>query len=99
MFGREVIYSSEEVITKENVVKVLKDAYSIHQKNSSDIDYLYNYYKGNQPILQRTKLIRPEINNKIVENHAYEIVDFKKGYVFGEPVQYVRREEEKFLIK
>ncbi len=94
MFGREVIYSSEEVITKENVVKVLKDAYSIHQKNSSDIDYLYNYYKGNQPILQRTKLIRPEINNKIVENHAYEIVDFKKGYVFGEPVQYVRRGEE-----
>ena len=94
MFGREVIYSSEEVITKENVVKVLKDAYSIHQKNSADIDYLYNYYKGNQPILQRTKLIRPEINNKIVENHAYEIVDFKKGYVFGEPVQYVRRGEE-----
>lgn len=94
MFGREVIYSSEEVITKENVVKVLKDAYSIHQKNSSDIDYLYNYYKGNQPILQREKLIRPEINNKIVENHAYEIVDFKKGYVFGEPVQYVRRGEE-----
>lgn len=94
MFGREVIYSSEEVITKENVVKVLKDAYSTHQKNSSDIDYLYNYYKGNQPILQREKLIRPEINNKIVENHAYEIVDFKKGYVFGEPVQYVRRGEE-----
>lgn len=94
MFGREVIYSSEEVITKENVVKVLKDAYSIHQKNSADIDYLYNYYKGNQPILQRTKLIRSEINNKIVENHAYEIVDFKKGYVFGEPVQYVRRGEE-----
>lgn len=94
MFGREVIYSSEEVITKENVVKVLKDAYSTHQKNSADIDYLYNYYKGNQPILQREKLIRPEINNKIVENHAYEIVDFKKGYVFGEPVQYVRRGEE-----
>lgn len=93
MFGREVIYSSEEEITKENVVKILKDAYSTHQKNSSDIDYLYNYYKGKQPILQREKLIRPEINNRIVENHAYEIVDFKKGYVFGEPVQYVRRGE------
>lgn len=39
--------------------------------------------------------MRPEINNKVVENHALEIVDFKKGYVFGEPIQYVRRGDEK----
>ena len=26
-----------------------------------------------------------------MENHALEIVEFKKGYVFGEPVQYVSR--------
>ena len=52
-----------------------------------------SYYKGNQPILNRVKQVREEINNKIVENHAMEIVDFKKGYVFGEPVQYVRRGE------
>ena len=65
--------------------------FPIHQQNSWDIDYLYNYYLGDQPILNRQKDIRPEINNKIVENHAMEIVDFKKGYVFGEPIQYVRR--------
>lgn len=93
MFGREVIYSSATEITRANVVDVLKKALPIHQKNSAEIDYLYQYYKGNQPILQRTKIIRPEINNKIVENHALEIVDFKKGYVFGEPIQYVRRGE------
>ena len=66
---------------------------SVHLTNSSEIDYLYRYYRGNQPILQRVKQVRPEINNKIVENHALEIVDFKKGYVFGEPIQYVRRGE------
>src|SRR5690554_4960881 len=66
---------------------------SVHLTNSSDIDYLYRYYRGNQPILQRVKRVRPEINNKIVENHALEIVDFKKSYVFGEPIQYVRRGE------
>ncbi len=91
--GRKVIYSSESEITSENVIEVLKKAMSVHLTNSSEIDYLYRYYRGNQPILQRVKQVRPEINNKIVENHAIEIVDFKKSYVFGEPIQYVRRGE------
>ena len=91
LFGREVIYSSVSEVTADNVVSILTYAVNTHHKNSSDIEYLYQYYRGNQPILQREKEIRPEINNKIVENHALEIVDFKKGYVFGEPVQYVRR--------
>ena len=95
MFGREVIYSSVTEVTRANVVDVLEKAMNIHKKNSNEIDYLYQYYKGNQPILQRVKTIRPEINNKIVENHAYEIVSFKTGYVFGEPIQYVRRSEDK----
>jgi SPP1 family phage portal protein len=93
MFGRQVIYSNETEITPGNVLRVLKDALAIHVKNSSEIDYLYQYYRGKQPILERVKTVRPEINNKIVENHALEIVDFKKGYVFGEPVQYVVRGE------
>ena len=91
MFGREVIFSSIAEVTRENVVSILEDAMLIHARNSQDIQYLYRYYKGDQPILQRVKVVRPEINNKIVENHAYEIVSFKTGYVFGEPVQYVRR--------
>ena len=93
MFGREVIFSSIAEVTRENVVSILEDAMLIHARNSQDIHYLYRYYKGDQPILQRVKVVRPEINNKIVENHAYEIVSFKTGYVFGEPVQYVRRGE------
>lgn len=92
-FGRKVIYSSESEITSENVIEVLKKAMNVHLINSSEIDYLYRYYRGNQPILKRVKRVRPEINNKIVENHALEIVDFKKSYTFGEPIQYVRRGE------
>lgn len=37
------------------------------------------------------KEVRPEINNKIVENRAYEIVTFKTGYLSAEPIQYVSR--------
>ena len=92
MFGRRVIYSSISEITRENVVDVLQKAMLIHSVNSSEIDYLYRYYKGNQPILQRVKTIRPEINNKIVENHAYEIVSLKRICFWG-TVQYVRRGE------
>jgi len=93
LFGREIIYSSESEITEDNILDVLKEAFPIHSKNSDEIEYLYNYYRGKQPVLKREKKIRPEICNKMVENHAYEIVDFKKGYVFGEPIQYVRRGE------
>ena len=93
LFGRDVLYSSETEITRENIMDVLTDVLPIHTKNSNEINYLHWYYRGKQPILGRVKKHRPEINNKVVENHALEIVDFKKGYIFGEPVQYVRKGE------
>lgn len=89
--GRTVIYTDVDVIDKSNVVQVLKKALETHDVNKSDIQYLYDYYKGKQPILNRIKDIRPEINNKLVENRANEIVSFKVGYLMGEPVQYVCR--------
>lgn len=90
-FGRKKILCDEPEINKENVVSVLLDALDVHNNNRSDIDYLYRYYKGEQPILRREKQIRPEICNKIVENRANEIVSFKTGYLCGEPLQYVSR--------
>lgn len=66
----------------------------LHASNQADIRYLYRYFKGDQPILNREKAVRPEINNKIVENHAQEIVNFKTGYLLGEPCAYVRRGED-----
>jgi len=91
MFGRRMITTDVEEITDENVLSVLEKALEIHEQNRSEIQYLYDYYKGNQPVLGRTKEYRKEINNKIVENRANEIVSFKVGYLMGEPVQYVNR--------
>lgn len=93
LFGRTVIYTAVDEITKENIVDVISAADSVHETNASDIDYLYNYYKGRQEILDRVKEVRPEINNMIVENRAKEIVDFWVGYAFGEPIQYIGRGE------
>lgn len=91
LYGREVIYTDFDEITSENVLKVLERAMTIHARNRADIQYLYDYYKGKQPIVDRTKVIRSEICNNIVENRANEIVSFKVGYLMGEPVQYVSR--------
>lgn len=89
MFGRRIIKTSVKEITRENVGDVLRKAMSTHSLNRSEIEYLWDYYKGKQPILNRTKDVRPEITNRIVENRANEIVSFKVGYLCGEPIQYV----------
>ena len=76
MSGRRVIKMSVKEITEANVVEVLNKALAIHELNRSEIDYLWKYYRGEQPIRHRTKDVRPEICNKIVENRANEIVSF-----------------------
>ena len=91
LHGRCEITTPVEKITPENVVMVLTRALYIHSLNSNQIDYLYHYMRGEQPILNRVKQVRPEICNKIVENHAAEITQFTSGYFLGEPVTYVRR--------
>ena len=91
-YGRLKIYSDAKVITAANVVDEVAKAYALHTKNQFDIEKLWKYYRGETNILFKEKEIRKEINHKINENRAYEIVRFHKGYVFGEPIQYVRRE-------
>ena len=95
MHGRTKIYTITSEITANNVVDELNKAMLIHSRNANDTEYLYKYFRGIQPILGREKAVRPEIANKIVENHAYEIVRFKTGYMVGEPITYVQRGTEK----
>ena len=97
MFGRTQIFTDEAMISAENVVDVLLKALSVHAVNQGEIDYLWNYYKGKTPILNKTKEIRPTINHKINVNRANEIVTFKRGYGFGEPIQYIRRGKDESL--
>ena len=90
-FGRRKLWSAEASVTEANLLSILAATLPDHVQNAEEIDYLWKYWRGVQPILGRTKDIRPEINNKIVENHAQEAVSFFSGYFLGEPVAYVRR--------
>lgn len=91
MFGRTQIFTDVAVINAENVVSVLEKALETHAQNQNDIEYLWDYYRGKTPILSKVKEVRESINHMINVNRANEIVTFKRGYGFGEPIQYIRR--------
>lgn len=93
LFGRHIIYADyePEEMNDQTISQILNDVFSVHLQNSREINYLENYYKGFQPILDKVKEVRPTINNKVVENNAYFMVEFKKSFVFGKPIQYVQR--------
>lgn len=90
-YGRQVIYIDETEITDENICKIIKETFYKHKINSEAQKELFDYEKGKQPILDRKKDIRPEINHKLVDNEASKIVDFKLGYEFGNPINLVQR--------
>ena len=90
MFGRTQIFTDVDVITRDNVVPVLEKALLTHAQNQSEIEYLWDYYRGKTPILGKQKEVRPNINHRINVNRANEAVTFKRGYGFGEPIQYIR---------
>ena len=91
LFGRKQIFCDKTNIDKTNILEVLGEAYAIHEQNRAEMLYLFEYVKGRQPILDRQKQIRPEINEKIVDNMASEILEFKLGYEFGSSISYVQR--------
>lgn len=98
-YGRKIAYTNVDRITVDNVVKVIGDTIGVFYWNKPVIKYLWNYYKGDQPVLYRTKLSNEDIINKIVENHAYEWVQFKVGQSYGEPIQFISRKDDETINK
>lgn len=92
-YGRRMIFTDATVITAENVAEEVRKATLVHESNRADTETLYGYYRGKTAILNKTKTVREEINHKVTENHSHEVTRFYEGYIFGEPIQYVRREK------
>ncbi len=87
--GRFRIYTRYPEVDETNVVAMVNETIGAHDVNAGEIKFLRDYWRGRQPILERTKDVRPEICNKVVENRADEIMSFKLGYQSAEPIQYV----------
>ena len=90
--GRKKIHTDETEITRKNVAAVVNLAMNTdHAVNRNQMDYLFKYERGLQPIIDRVKQIRPEICNVVIENHASEVTDFTVGYQAGNPINLVAR--------
>lgn len=89
-YGRILITTSKYPITQKNVREVLSDAYLLHLQNRQKIKTLIEFEKGNQP-LQRKKKVREDIDIECVDSIASEIVTFKTGYKWGNPITYKQR--------
>lgn len=98
-YGRKISYADVDKITEENVIDVVGSCIGDFNWNKPIFKYLWDYYKGDQPIRYRTKTVRDDVINYIVENHAYEIVQFKTGQTYGEPVQYISRKDDEKINK
>lgn len=88
-FGRKIAYANYETVDDTNVVKIIQSGITALNWNRPIIKYLKNYMKGDCPTRYRTKTVRDDICNYVIENHAFEIVQFKNAQTNAEPIQYI----------
>lgn len=90
-YGRKAIYTDVAEITRENIIKVLRQAVTDFSPNADDCAELLNFEKGVQPIT-RVKTFRPDINSQVSDNVANEITEFKTSFNWN-PITLVQRGE------
>lgn len=91
--GRKKIvseFTSDDLKDPQNIVTLVNYSRASHLYNKEEIDYLINYKNGQQPILLKEKVVRDEINNQLVLNHAQMITRNIIGYFLGTPIQYIQ---------
>lgn len=98
-YGRKIAYTNVSQITSDNIVSVVGSCIGCFNYNKTVIEYLWNYYKGDQPVHYREKTANEDINNRVSENHAYELVQFKVGQTYGEPIQFISRRDNDAINK
>lgn len=86
--GRRRIVCTPCDVTADNVVELLDRAKLTHAVNYGAIEYLYRYFLGHQPVIERKKEVRPEIRNIVIENRAYQIAKDRADALTGEPIAY-----------
>ena len=91
MQGRIKIKTDVPEITFDNCIDVLRKALSSHYLNADRIQFLLDYEEGVQPLL-REKTYRTDIDCQIVDNTANEIVEFKVGFHYGNPITFKKRD-------
>ena len=93
--GRLELFTDVPEITYENVIPILRDVFTDHQKNATRMNFLLEYESGNQPIIRKEKKkYRPEIDCQCVDNVANEVSKFHISFKWGNPITFVQSGEE-----
>lgn len=80
---------------REIIEKYLPQILATHSENAKKIKYLYEYSLGQQDILTKGRLYKKDKknNHKIVENHAYRQITFKRGFLTGDHREYTHKSD------
>ena len=71
------------------IKKYLGKCLMINSENTEEFIDLQNVYKGKQEIFNKVRLDgSTENNNQLVANHTFRQVEFKKGFMVGNPIEY-----------
>lgn len=94
--GRRIIYTSrqEDEIDSGTIPKIINGAMQRHLKNRAECLYLKKYFRGCHPILKRKRIVREDINNRLVIPNAIAIVRNSNGYFLGEPIQFTAKRQK-----
>lgn len=89
--GRQVIRVplSSTTLNAQTIQKHLPFILRQHFLNSSDVRHFDELYRGKMDIEYKTRPYDSSKSNSIViENHIQYMIEFKKGYMYGNPVKY-----------
>ncbi len=93
--GRIQLYTDIPEITYDNVIDVVRKAFNVHKQNVTDINYLLDFDMGIQPLQRKEpKKYRADIDCTCIDNVAHEVVEFKLGFDWGNPITLVQRGEK-----
>lgn len=82
----------QEELTIEAITPYLQTILTKFRTNAKNITDNYNQYLGQHDILGKSRPYNSDsaINNVIVEPHLLAMVDFKRGYLLGDPKEYAQ---------
>lgn len=88
MRGRRRLVSAPAELTAESVCALVATAKTSAAPMMAECSYLHSYFLGDQPVRGKENPTRPEINNVVVENRAYQICKDRTDALVGAPVAY-----------
>ena len=91
-FGRQVITIpvSKETLNEKKISKHLDYILKTHAQNIADYEHLHDVYTGKSKIWEKSRKYSESGDENIIinENHPFSMVEFKKGYMFGDDIKY-----------